>query len=117
MTVVMGTHVSWVALTFIGSVGYAAGLYLAWRFGWRQLDYAVCKQCGYDLRGQKGLGAGQEECLCPECGQPLDEETVERASARFARRPIHYAIAALLVVTSLLLSLCISVGLLSLLTR
>ena len=107
MTVVMGAYVSWVALTFIGLLGYAAGLYLTWHYAWRHVDHAVCRQCGYDLRGLKGLGA-----VCPECGQTLARETVECASKRFARRPIQYAITPLLVASSFLLGLCALVGLL-----
>ncbi len=101
---------SWASVAFLSFVGYVAGLYLARRCIWRDGDFPVCRQCGYDLRGLI-RGTPDETRPCPECGAPLKPEAIQRASSRFTKRRTRYVSAILIVMSSFILGTCIAFGL------
>jgi hypothetical protein len=105
--------VAWLLVAFLGLIGYAGGLYLLRQCIWKEADYPVCRECGYDLRGVRG--GGDAVHTCPECGMTLDEETVQRASARFTRWRTRFLSSTLVVLSSFVLGTCITVGVLALL--
>ena len=109
----MDGYVSWLALAFAALVAYGAGLYLLRRSIWQGADCLLCGQCGYDMRGAIGPGSATATPTCPECGETVTHDTLERASARFARRPAAYAAVALVVVPSIVLGVCAWAGLMS----
>jgi hypothetical protein len=71
---------------------------------------------GQALRGVRGGGDDVVQ-QCPECGMILDEDTVQRASARFTRWRTRVLSGMLVVVSSFVLGTCITVGVLILLAR
>ena len=121
---------SWLALAFAALIGCCFGMFLLWKGRWSGTDYPICRQCAYDLRGEKPsarrnahLGSADpaldcprlETHRCPECGQTLTKETIETAIARFQRHPGNRVAVAIVVVSSFVLGWCATIALLGLL--